>query len=291
MSGNKSGKPEDADFALPGKAKSKVRRTPKKLQKTPKPSEKGPKSDHKKKMTGPYIHVEKDKSNRVLFSVVNHVPSRKLVDDKDPRKNRSIKSAHVRRPSFMNIQKKKFPSVSLSQTNTSIKDATWVCVFCKQGPHYKRLGDLFGPYFIAQETRQATPSSSSQLLIDREIKTESGEGILPSTPEKLSEKRKRSDGNETSNNTPEKRVKQSSSTNCDDTGDLSSSNNCSQEIWFHENCLVWCNGVFMVAKEIRNMDEAIHDSAETVSQYYFGIFRQSDSFSRYVVIVDLKERP
>lgn len=30
-------------------------------------------------------------------------------------------------------------------------DYTWICVFCKRGPHYNALGDLFGPYIITKD--------------------------------------------------------------------------------------------------------------------------------------------
>lgn len=30
-------------------------------------------------------------------------------------------------------------------------DSSWICVFCKNGPHKKGLGDLFGPYIISTE--------------------------------------------------------------------------------------------------------------------------------------------
>ncbi|XP_074602771.1 uncharacterized protein CG5098-like [Brevipalpus obovatus] len=43
------------------------------------------------------------------------------------------------------------------------RDAGWICVFCKQPPHYKSMGDLFGPYMVSIENRSSssTPSSTA----------------------------------------------------------------------------------------------------------------------------------
>jgi len=30
-------------------------------------------------------------------------------------------------------------------------DSTWICVFCKRGPHKLGLGDLFGPYLVTSD--------------------------------------------------------------------------------------------------------------------------------------------
>ena len=34
------------------------------------------------------------------------------------------------------------------------KDVTWVCVFCKLGPHKHELGDLFGPYIVSTDSEE-----------------------------------------------------------------------------------------------------------------------------------------
>lgn len=265
MSENKSVKSEkDAEFLLPVNLQKKAKRTPNKTSKSGKASTEESKNSSKKKMTGPYVHMEKNKGHRMVFSIVNHVASRKLVE-KDPRKNLSIKSAHVRRPSFMTItQKKKFTSTLPAHASPPVKDSTWVCVFCKQGSHFKGLGDLFGPYFIHQESQKPL-NPSSYLTIDKEIKMEISETSLIMS-EKSHDKRKRSDCNDTScSTTPEKRPKSQASPSKDDSFDIPHPYSNMTEVWFHEDCIVWCNGVFIIAKEIRNMDEAINDSSETVS--------------------------
>lgn len=33
-------------------------------------------------------------------------------------------------------------------------DSSWICVFCKNGPHKKGLGDLFGPYIISTQCEE-----------------------------------------------------------------------------------------------------------------------------------------
>lgn len=108
----------------------------------------------------------------------------------------------------------------------SLRDPTWICVFCKHPPHFDELGDLFGPYFIPKET---------------------------GSPSKGTPGRKRKN---TMDSTSSGGRGRSSSTSMSD-------KNC-QEVWFHQDCICWSSGVYLIGKDIRNMDEVVRESSSRI---------------------------
>ena len=38
-----------------------------------------------------------------------------------------------------------------------------------------------------------------------------------------------------------------------------------QEVWFHEDCVTWCHGVYLAASKVHGLDEAIAVAKQTVS--------------------------
>ncbi|RWS30660.1 Transcription factor 20-like protein [Leptotrombidium deliense] len=202
----------------------------------------------KKKIWGPFVHIEKDvKSDKNVYSIVNI--QKKLDDDKDQKKVKPLRDNQVR-GSFRrtSLSKKKLMNLS-QQSDTLVRDTSWKCVFCKQGSHYKNLGDLFGPYYVNIDMKMAnttTDDSKSQLLDVQKKRSESSEF------------------------TGEKRGKRNSiqENNCMSIEATENKSNGyhseQQEVWFHEDCIVWSNGVYLVANRIRNIDEIVKDSVDTV---------------------------
>ncbi len=37
-----------------------------------------------------------------------------------------------------------------------------------------------------------------------------------------------------------------------------------QEVWFHEDCVTWCHGVYLAASKVHGLDEAIAVAKQTV---------------------------
>jgi len=37
----------------------------------------------------------------------------------------------------------------------------WLCTFCGFGPHALKLGDLFGPYFVAEKKSGRSPNGTN----------------------------------------------------------------------------------------------------------------------------------
>jgi len=229
----------------------------------PLPSAKSAKS---KKSGGPFVRVEKGKSNKILYSIVN--VSKKLEDEKDYKKGKNCNQMEarlaslMRRPtSMLNASKKKMIEISQRLEKSNVQDSSWVCIFCKEPSHHKGLGDLFGPYFITIDKKLSSnltdttdnKSMGSSELADR-LKGNKNE----------SDKRRRSDNSDSS----DKKSSRSGTNTSEltESSEMAKENTTQQqkEIWFHEDCLVWSNGVYLIGNSIRNMEEVVKDCLDTV---------------------------
>lgn len=157
----------------------------------------------KETSTGPFIRVEK-KKNQINYIVVNN--SSKL-EDKD--------NKLFNKPNYSSIAKK-----SSNQILFKPNDPTWVCVFCKRAPHYKQLGDLFGPH---------------ELICDKNF--DNNTSLVNN-----------------STNSPSSHHNSTSAKN---------------EVWFHEDCIIWSNGIYLAGNRVRNIDEIVIECSDIVSSSVF----------------------
>lgn len=158
----------------------------------------------KDNLVGPFIKVEK-KKNQLNYLVIN---SQSKQDDKDNK--------------FWRDNRTNFSLSLVNKTKQLYKnDNSWVCVFCKRSPHFKKLGDLFGPY---------------ELNLTRQDKT-ANQDALPST----------SNGNSNISNEGK-----------------------TTEVWFHEDCIIWSNNIYLAGNRLRNLEEVILECTDIVSFLIIG---------------------
>jgi len=110
-------------------------------------------------------------------------------------------------------------------------DPTWICVFCQQPPHHRGMGDLFGPYHVSVDNKQNSASSPTQ----------SQSKIKSPPPKKLTGKRKSSEVEKAQESVEQQ-----------------------QEVWFHEDCIAWSSGVYLIGVRIKNVDEVVKEANETI---------------------------
>lgn len=95
------------------------------------------------KFRGPFIRVHTDGSE----SVVNAPIADEIAD----------KTNKNRKPNVANINDRSkvrglHVSTLSNRYDAMTTDTTWMCVFCKLGPHKHGLGDLFGPFIVTTDS-------------------------------------------------------------------------------------------------------------------------------------------
>ena len=196
------------------------------------------KNKHKKKTPipeekskGPFVHIEGSVDNPDICSVVNNpFGNEKRTDKNDKHKKTAsvaVSTVHMARlPSEKSI---------FVPNNTVIDDSTssWVCTLCKKHSSYKFLGDLFGPYYT--------------------------DGHIPN-PRTLQE-------NPGPSGSKKKKATESESSSKKSKGNRKSSDSFPEpsEVWVHEDCLAWADGVLLIGQKVYGLEEATKVASVTVS--------------------------
>lgn len=133
-----------------------------------------------------------------------------------------------------------------------------MCVFCKLGPHKHKLGDLFGPYIISTKSKEYENCLQDPATdIFRQSNKNKFVQATPPAPASPAKKKKKLNDSSSKNVT--------SPSNGSVTADelfsgMSKVDETNYEVWFHEECLVWANGVYMIGTKIVGMEAAIWSS-------------------------------
>ncbi|XP_063699664.1 uncharacterized protein CG5098 [Culicoides brevitarsis] len=121
-------------------------KTKKKLKKKETPISKMENVPQPSKFKGPYIQLRQNISTVVNFP----------INDDEVEKHQSKQKGFNK---FVANRHEKNHLRGMHASTLSVKyddqttDHTWICIFCKKGPHKDRLGDLFGPYIIESEPK------------------------------------------------------------------------------------------------------------------------------------------
>lgn len=97
--------------------------------------------DNVSKFRGPFIHVKNDGSS----NVVNAPITEEVAENKSKVKKTFINQNQTDRNKIRGLH----VSTLSMKYDAATTDKTWMCVFCKMGPHKFGLGDLFGPYILS----------------------------------------------------------------------------------------------------------------------------------------------
>lgn len=96
------------------------------------------------KFRGPYVHAGKDGSLDVINAPLNEEIAEKQSKFK--------KNYISQRPFDRNRVRGLHVSTLSNKYDAVTTDISWMCVFCKLGPHKYGLGDLFGPFILSTES-------------------------------------------------------------------------------------------------------------------------------------------
>lgn len=215
------------------------------------------------KSRGPYVQIKGPRDSPLSVSVIN-TPMHEEDADKPLQKVKHLKSkSSVNSDSdFRNkVKSKGLHSSTLSMKyDATTTDTSWICVFCKRGPHTgssvgsapegmaQHMGDLFGPYIISTECPDYASmiSDPHDTLFKSKVKPgtffQNRQAKLPGRKVKAEP-----DLNKEVVKLPSEELflgmTEASSTN--------------YEVWVHEDCAVWAPGLYLVGAKMVGLDAAV----------------------------------
>ncbi|XP_015433782.1 PREDICTED: LOW QUALITY PROTEIN: uncharacterized protein CG5098 [Dufourea novaeangliae] len=221
---------------------------------------------------GPVVHVEGPRDSPLSIQVVSAGRSKRLSHQNDLDYRGKVSRAGL------------FSSTLSSRYDAHTTDSTWVCVFCKQGPHSIIPGDpsrphpnLAGPH-IAPGTYTVPAGVLSDLFGPYLIGKERLEdGILSADEQEITTEQKKGGKNKrslryagladqfTAKMGKKKRNSVETNTNSIFTGmTVLPGEEQRWEVWLHEQCAVWAAGVYMAGGRVTGLQEAVWDAAKSI---------------------------
>ncbi|KAJ8938774.1 hypothetical protein NQ318_009129 [Aromia moschata] len=202
---------------------------------------------------GPFIQIRGPRDSPLSVSVVN-TP---VADEDGEKRPSKSKKFHDDSEYRHKVRSKGLHCSTLSNKyDAQTKDASWICAFCKRGPHASELtgpssggevippGDLFGPYVIG--TRCPEFERRLDDPYDRQFRSKKVARALDEP---------RAAG---------KKPKRKPSDAAEEPSDLylgiTATGAESYEIWAHEDCIVWSPGTYLVGPKIVGLEEAVWTS-------------------------------
>lgn len=207
---------------------------------------------------GPFIQIRGPRDSPLSVSVVN-TP---INEEDGDRKVHKSKKFHDDSEYRHKVRSKGLHCSTLSNKyDAQTKDASWICAFCKRGPHASELsgpssngevippGDLFGPYFITTqcpEFERRLDDPHDKQFKSKKISRALDESSLMKSSGKKS-KRKYLEADQEGDQS-------------DVYLGITETGNETFEIWAHEDCIVWSPGIYLVGPKIIGLEEAVWTS-------------------------------
>lgn len=216
------------------------------------------------KSRGPYVQIKGPRDSPLSVSVIN-TPIQEDDVDKPLQKIRNLKA----KPSLntdINFRNK-VKSKGLHTSTLSMKydatttDTSWICVFCKRGPHTRdgssntavheksqHMGDLFGPYLVTTDCPDyaSMMNDPHDTLFKGNINRH--ESFFQNKQSQRTKKIKLdTDSSDIVSSFPNEEMYLG----------MTEAGTNSFEIWLHEDCAVWAPGLFLVGPKIVGLEAAV----------------------------------
>lgn len=196
------------------------------------------------------MNLMKQKGKKKTDIPVKEVgPFLKIKDSGTPKEKCSVVNQQIEETGDKNTKNKK-SAVRVSTVHVSrlpseksvhlpsnmVGETTqWVCALCNKHSSYKFLGDLFGPYYVEGNL----PSDESSNVSDKKGK-QKRQSLVASVQAKVSKSQRKSKDN----------LKP-------------------HEVWVHEDCATWSDGVLLIGAKMYGLAEATDIASSTVSVKIF----------------------
>ena len=240
--------------------------------KEPKAKKDGPTKSRVKPDIAPFLQIKKDGRFSIINQTINGdedsekaLNKPKKIPNPNHDKNKVIRGLHV--------------STLSHKYDADKRDTSWVCVFCKNGPHKFEMGDLFGPYVITKNCEEyemcledpaldVFRQSNSNKISKKNRNAQQLAESLMATEKSAKKKRKLTITSPTPNGKDEPVISASASASFDDFfSGMAKVDESNFEVWVHEDCIVWAAGVYIVGTKIVGLDAAIWNSTRKNCTY------------------------
>ncbi|XP_075230545.1 uncharacterized protein LOC142329712 isoform X2 [Lycorma delicatula] len=224
------------------------------------------------KSKGPLIHIEGSKESPTSVIIVN---SGVRTSDEDE-SSEKISKAPFRKHTAYPHQKGRsskivgsglYNSTLSSRYDSHTPDATWICVFCKRGPHCggglggEPAGDLYGPYIISSVSVENSSSPrgvpSDKDIVEEQKRRGGGKqasiratGGAEQFVQKIARKHKRS-------------ISVDSESGLVGMVPIAGEKN-DYEVWVHEQCAIWAPGMYLIGSKLVGLQEAVWAAVKVV---------------------------
>ncbi|KAK7484693.1 hypothetical protein BaRGS_00024101, partial [Batillaria attramentaria] len=182
----------------------------------------------------PFVRVEGKKQHPTTVAVFNH-PLAEKTDPKSVSRKKGVSGIAAPTTTIQITNFSSDKTVMLPSTKTD--SSPWVCALCGMRSSYRFLGDLFGPYYL----------ESHLAALNR---TDAGK-----------DSKKGGSGNSGVEAKMTRRKSATSSRHSSGGGD---SPDAPQEVWVHEDCAMWSNGVYLVGSRVYGLEEALKAATATM---------------------------
>ncbi|XP_048758079.2 uncharacterized protein PF3D7_1120600-like [Ostrea edulis] len=202
------------------------------MKKKHKKREKVKVDESKSRVTGPFLHVRNTEPS--YCRVVNQYEEDPEVSEQKFTKKVStpitVSTVHM---SKLSAEKSvHVPSSALTE------EINWVCQLCHKHSSFKFLGDLFGPYY-SEGNLPSSGRRETSLNKDSNFKTIKHKNVTDLNISDSVQKTK-------------KRVKSTSVSRP------------LEEVWVHEDCIAWADGVLLIGQKIYGLEEATSVASATM---------------------------
>lgn len=214
-------------------------------------------------LAGPYVHVEGTRERPVSSKIVNTVC--RLEEEGKKKKGAEQGAQGGARPRQHPRRKLVGGHTSTLSPNYDAftRDPTWVCALCRKGSHFGGLGDLYGPYGVGDDPGgsstavQAGTSGEGGACRGRGRRRRSEAETVIVRGAKKAKQRRPSDSSGAEDRT-------AGVANCQmlTAASVVDGEAAVRELWVHEDCAVWTQGVYLVGHRVRGLEEAVREAQD-----------------------------
>lgn len=244
---------------------------PAKCEKKAKAKEESAAAEALSKFRGPYVQIGRDGSE----TVINAPITEEIADKQAKLKKNFVGHSMNDRNKIRGLH----VSTLSNKYDTATTDKSWMCVFCKLGPHKYSLGDLFGPYILSTtdedfQLSQIDPADDLFRSQRTKLTMLQSRGMSFAMARQIANAMTNGEASPKASTSGKGRKRKITEVEAGAGSPVPTSKDApdifygmtkvaedSYEVWVHEDCIVWSSGVHVVGIRIVGLDAAVWGSS------------------------------